>query len=88
MKFPGHVKVDQKVFDYVLGPEAKWMKNMSIVSGIKKTRNKFHKPKIYSGEHNAIIKKMRTSLKRAWNPFMLGIKPSNRKTAAEVTLKK
>ena len=24
MKFPGHVKVDQKVFDYVLGPKAKW----------------------------------------------------------------
>ena len=61
---------------------------MSIVSGIKKTRNKFHKPKKYSGEHNAVLKKMRTSLKRAWNPFLLGIKPTNRKAAAEIILKK
>ena len=33
-RFPGRVKVDQKMYDSVLGPEAAWMKNMSIVSGI------------------------------------------------------
>ena len=76
------------MYDQVLGPEAVWMKNMSIVSGIKSSRNKFHRPKLYSGEHTLIIKKMRTSLKRDWNPFMLGMKAIKRKTAAEVTLKK
>ena len=44
------------------------------------------KPKKFSGDTVAVIKELRTTLKRDWNPFMLGSKAPKRKTAAEITL--
>ena len=86
LKFPGRAKVDLKLCEHILGPEARWMKNLNIVTGLKKTRNK-NRPKQYTGDHDTVIRKMRTNLKKSWNPFEL-VKSPKRKTAAEVLLKK
>ena len=87
-KFPGHVKIDKKIYEHTLGPDAKWMKNLNILSGQNRLKKSIPKPKKYSGNQKSVIKELRTTLKRDWNPFMLGSKAPKRKTAAEVILDK
>ena len=61
-KYPGRIRTDYKLVDHLLGPNAEWMKNMSIVSGVH-NKKKALKPKMYAGTATSIIKKMRSTLK-------------------------
>ncbi len=65
-KFPGHVRMDQKVYDHLLG--GKWHQNLSIVSG-KHNKKKIAKPKMFSGTATTIIKNLRNNLKKSNQTF-------------------